>query len=335
MATSIRMPSLGASMTEGVVARWLKRKGEWVEEGEPVVEVETDKVVYEVESPAGGFLHPVVPEERAAPVGGLVGYLLSPGEEPPATVAIEEAVTRPKPPLAERAAPAYEVVPMRGVRRVVSDNMLRSLQQTALYTICLDADVTELVDRRRRLFEGASKLRVSFIDIVIKAVAEVLGRHPRLNAVVEDGEIRVLRDINIGFAVALDEGVLVPVVCNADRKSLAEIARTTRGLARRARENKLTLDDIQGGTFTVTAPGFVDVCTPILNYPECAILGVGRIAEKPALYQGQIVPRSITVLSLSLDHRAVDGAPAAAFLRRLQQLLERPEPLFAGVQPQQ
>ena len=331
MATPIRMPSLGASMTEGAVARWLKGKGEWVEEGEPVVEVETDKVIYEVESPAGGFLHPVVAEEGSAPVGGLVGYLLASGEEPPTTVGVAEMASEPGPLVAERPAPVYEVVPMRGVRRVVSDNMLRSLQQTAQYTICLEADVTELVELRRRLFEGPSRLRVSFVDIVIKAVAELLRRHPRLNAVMVDGEIRVLKDINIGFAVALDEGLVVPVVRNADRRGLEEIARTTRDLARRARENKLLLDEIQGGSFTVTAPGFVDACTPILNYPECAILAVGRIAEKPALYQGQIVPRSMTVLSLSLDHRAVDGAPAASFLRRLHQLLERPEPLFAGL----
>jgi pyruvate dehydrogenase E2 component (dihydrolipoamide acetyltransferase) len=208
--------------------------------------------------------------------------------------------------------------------------MMQSLQQTAQYTICVDADLTDLVHLRRQLFEGPNKLRVGFIDIAIKAVAEILKRYPRLNAVVVNDEIRVLQDINIRFAVALNEGLVVPVVHNADRKSLPEIAQATRDLAQRAREHKLTLDEIQGGTFTVTAPGFVDVCTPILYYPECAILGVGRIAERPAVHEGQIVPRSMVMLSLSLDHRAVDGAPAAAFLHRLQQLLERPQSLFEG-----
>ena len=329
MATPIRMPSLGAGMTDGLVANWLKGNGDWVDEGEPLVEVETDKIVYAMESPSSGLLHRVVEEEAPAPVGGVLGFLLARGEDLPTPGEIEDAVS----PI-EQAEPGpveYEVVPLTGVRKVVSDNMMRSLQRTAQYTICVDADVTELVKRRRQLFEGSEKLRVSLVDMVIKAVAEVLKRHPRLNAVWVDDEIRMCKEVNISFAVALNEGLVVPVVRNADSKSLAEIAQTTRALARRARSNKLTLDETRGGTFTVTAPGFVDACTPILNYPECAILGVGRIVEKPVVYQGEIVPRSVVVLSLSLDHRAVDGAPAAAFLHRLQRLLEDPGRLFEGL----
>lgn len=328
MAMPVRMPSLGAAMAEGMVARWLKEDGEWVKEGEPVVEVETDKIVYEVECPASGLLHRVVAEEASAPVGGVLGYLLERGESAPRIVAEEgDAAESPSPP--DGVAPIVrEVIPLRGVRKVVADNMLRSTQRTALYTICVDADMTELMDCRRQLLEGPRKLKVSLIDVAIKASAEVLKHHPRLNAVWEGGEVHVCDEVNIGFAVALDEGLVVPVVRNADRKSLAEIARTTRDLAQRARRNKLTVDEIKGGTFTVTAPGFVDVCTPILNYPECAILGIGRVVEKPVVYQGRIVPRSVVVLSLSLDHRAVDGAPAAAFLHRLQRLLEAPGSLF-------
>lgn len=316
-------------MAEGLVARWLKKDGEWVRDGEPVVEVETDKIVYEVEAPTSGLLHRIVAEDAIVPVNGVVGYLLERGEATPEGLGNTVTST-----FAARDVPVtgdYEVLPMRSVRKVVSDNMVRSLQMTAQYTICLDADVTEIGRRRKELFEGPQKLRVSLVDVAIKASAEVLRRYPRLNAVWVGDEVRICKEINISFAVALDEGLVVPVVRHADRKNLVEISWETKDLAQRARSNKLTLDEIRGGTFSVTAPGYVDVCTPILNYPQCGILGLGRVVERPSVYQGQIVPRSIVTLSLSLDHRVVDGAPAAAFLRRLQRLLEEPARLFDGL----
>jgi pyruvate dehydrogenase E2 component (dihydrolipoamide acetyltransferase) len=311
-------------MAEGILARWLKKDGEWVEAGEPLVEVETDKIIYAMDTPSAGLLLRVAVEESVVKVGGLLGYLLARGEAPPAADVPAESV----PVVDETPYGDFEPLPMRGIRQVISDNMLRSLQRTAQYTICVEADVTELEKLRKQLFES-KKLRVSLVDVFIKACAEVLKRHPRLNAVWVGDEVRICRDINISFAVALDDGLVVPVVRDADKLTLPDIAHATRDLAQRARSSKLTLAEIKGGTFCVTAPGFVDACTPILNYPECGILGIGRVVEKPVVYQGQIAVRSMTTLSLSLDHRVIDGAPAAAFLRRLHRLVEeQPAHLF-------
>jgi len=161
-------------------------------------------------------------------------------------------------------------------------------------------------------------------------VAEALKAHPILNAALVGDEIHLLGEIHIGMAVALEDGLLVPVVRDADKRSLQEIAQETRRLAQGAREGTLTVDEVTGSTFTVTNLGAygVDGFTPIINPPEVAILGVGRIVDKPAIHDGQIVRRSIMVLSLTIDHRIVDGAPGAKFLRTVKQLLESPYRLF-------
>jgi pyruvate dehydrogenase E2 component (dihydrolipoamide acetyltransferase) len=165
----------------------------------------------------------------------------------------------------------------------------------------------------------------------VKASARALGQHPRLNARLDENEIRLLPDIHIGLAVALDDGLVVPVIRNADQKSVAALSRERARLADRARAGQLTADEMSGGTFTVTNLGMYDIdgFTPIVNPPEVAILGVGRIVEKIVVYQGKIAQRAMMTLSLSFDHRLVDGAPAAAFLQNLKQRLENPAGLDA------
>jgi pyruvate dehydrogenase E2 component (dihydrolipoamide acetyltransferase) len=172
--------------------------------------------------------------------------------------------------------------------------------------------------------------KVTYTEVIVKAVAKALREYPRLNSSLTETGLVEHPEVNVGVAVALDDGLIVPVVRNADGKSLLEIARTVKDLGERARKNQLSRDDLTGGTFTVTNLGTlgVETFTPIINWPECAILGVGRIAERAVVRDGQIVARPTMWLSLTFDHRIVDGAPAAQFLSRVQRLLESPYLLF-------
>lgn len=242
----------------------------------------------------------------------------------------EDDVLRALEQRAEKAAPP-SVVPFIGMRQAIAERMMESLHSMAQLTLTAKADVTELVRLRDGLRERWD-LPISFTDLIVKATAVALREHPLLNSSLVGEEIVLHKEINIGVAVALDEGLIVPVVREADRKSVAEIHRTIRDLAERARRDALTVDEVTGGTFTVTNLGMygIDAFTPIINPPEVAILGVGGIAEELALVAGQVAVRSKMVLSLTIDHRVVDGAPGAAFLRTLVGLLEWPALIFVA-----
>lgn len=388
MATKIIMPKLGMAMTEGAVVKWIKRDGEAVNKGEPLVVVMSKKISYQIEAPASGIVRHVVREKETRPVGAVIGYVLEPGEEmpeipppapPPAEKVAAPAPTpapasapAPSPPEAQpfilaspaarrlaqehgidlsrvkgtgpggriserdvlaylealKAAPAGRSIPFLGMRQAIAQRMVESLQTMAQVTLMTEADVTELVRLRERL---RKRFEVSYTDLIIKTVATALREHPYLNATLVGEEIRLLSEIHIGMAVALEDGLIVPVIRDADKKSLEEIARETKRLAEAARAGTLTVDEVTGSTFTITNLGMYDIdgFTPIINPPECAILGVGRIVEKPAVYGGEIVKRSMMTLSLTFDHRLVDGAPAAAFLQRVKELLETPSLIFA------
>ncbi|MGH7880815.1 MAG: dihydrolipoamide acetyltransferase family protein, partial [Candidatus Binataceae bacterium] len=212
------------------------------------------------------------------------------------------------------AKPRLRGTPMRGMRKTIAARMQQSLRETAQLTISSEADVTAAVELRSRLMR---EFDFTYTDLMIHGVARALARHPRMNSRLADDAIISLAEINIGMAVALDEGLIVPVIRAADRKDLRAIALETKELGERARSGRLKLEDVGGGTFTITNLGAfgVDVFTPILNLGEAGILGVGRIVEKPAVYRGEIVRRSMVALSLTFDHRIIDGAPAAAFLQ--------------------
>jgi pyruvate dehydrogenase E2 component (dihydrolipoamide acetyltransferase) len=226
-------------------------------------------------------------------------------------------------------APWPRTIPFAGMRQAVAERMTESLRTMAQVTLHVEADVTEMVRLRERLKE---QFDLTYTDIIIKAAAAALREHPVLNASLVGEEIQLIPEIHIGVAVALEDGLIVPVVRNVDGKSLSEIAGETRRLADGARAGTLTVDEVTGSTFTVTNLGMyeVDGFTPIINPPETAILGVGRIVEKPAIYRGEFARRSMMTLSLTFDHRLVDGAPAAAFLRRVKELLEVPALIFAA-----
>jgi pyruvate dehydrogenase E2 component (dihydrolipoamide acetyltransferase) len=222
----------------------------------------------------------------------------------------------------EAEAVPGERVPFEGIRRVVADHLWASLQGTAQVTITREAEASGLVDRRARLeagFEEASGARLSYTDLLIHETAQLLLEFPRLNAYL-DGESIVVPDaVHMGFAVALEDGLIVPVIRDAHRKPLVEIALERIALADRAVAGAIELDEIEGGTFTITNLGAfgADAFTPIVNPPQCAILGVGRIAERPWVVEGELSVRPTVWLSITFDHRLVDGAPAARFLEAL------------------
>jgi len=228
-----------------------------------------------------------------------------------------------------RPAEATADVPMSGVRAVIARRMAESHQTTAPVTLTTEVDATEFVIARERLKErlaGELGFNIGYNDLLIKLVAKALREFPYMNSRLQGDSIRRLSDVHVALAVDTDRGLLVPVIRDADRKGLAECARELREVVARAREGKALPDELTGSTFTITNLGMheIDAFTPIINLPEAAILGVGRIKPQPAVVDGQIAIRQMMWLSLTFDHRLVDGAPAARFLQRIKQIVEEP-----------
>jgi pyruvate dehydrogenase E2 component (dihydrolipoamide acetyltransferase) len=212
---------------------------------------------------------------------------------------------------------------------VIAERMLASAQGTAAVTLTSRVDATRLVTLREQLnreLAGQLGFRLAYNDILIKILASALKEFPYMNARQAEGAIRLMPHVHIGLAVDTERGLLVVVVRDADRKSIAQIARQTRDMAGRAVAGSITPDELSGGTFTLTNLGAfgVEAFTPIINPPEVGVLGVGRIEEAPMAYQGQIALRQRMALSLTFDHRLIDGAPAARFLARVRELVEQP-----------
>jgi len=239
-------------------------------------------------------------------------------------------VPEPKP----TAIPLAEPLPLTGLRGIIAERMSKSVHTTARVTLTTEADVTEFVKLRTLLkerLEPTLEFSISYNDLLVAVVTRALREHPYMNVRLTNEGIQSMSHINIGVAVDTERGLLVPVIRDTDQKGIAEIARIFRELATRAKAGKSTPDDLTGGTFTITNLGMfdIDAFTPIINLPECAILGVGRIREQPAVYAGQVCVRPMMILSLTFDHRLVDGAPAARFLQRIKQLIEEPYLLLA------
>ncbi len=237
---------------------------------------------------------------------------------------------------ADRAgeAAAEESVPYRGIRRKVGDHLVFSKRSAPHYTYVEEADVTELVGLRRELLSlhPEENVRLTYLPFIVKAVAAGLKEYPLVNASLneEKGVILLKKHYNIGIATATPEGLVVPVVKNADQKELLELAREIQDLSESVRSGKTKLENLRDGTFTITSLGSLGgvMATPIINTPEVAILGVHKISPKPVVRDGQIVIRQMTNLSLSLDHRVVDGAVGAAFLHHVLRLIEHPALIF-------
>ncbi|MFM8354601.1 MAG: dihydrolipoamide acetyltransferase family protein, partial [Gammaproteobacteria bacterium] len=250
-----------------------------------------------------------------------------------AGAATNTAATAPSRPAAVTPARSFSpgidtTVPIRGMRKTIAARMHDSLTTMAQLTMNMDVVMDDAVRLRTQLLDEwqADGLRITYTDLVIRAAAKALEKHPNMNSVFGEREITLKGTINVGMAVAVEDGLLVPVVQNANQRSMREIVAETARLAAAARDGKLSPDDLQGGTFTVTALGMfgVDSFTPIINAPQVGILGVNRIRDDVAWDGNTPVRQQRMMLSLTWDHRAVDGAPAAAFLGTIRDLLQSP-----------
>lgn len=240
----------------------------------------------------------------------------------------------------DRGIPVREVIPLKGMRRMAADHLAKSHAEVAAVTTLGEVDVTELVALRDRLLaepERTGGVRITYTPLLVKALAQALSRHPLLNAALaEDApEIRVYAEVNVGVAVALPDGnLIVPVVHQADRKTLAEVASRVADVTERARTGALKPEDVRRGTFTLSNVGMVrgvGWSTPIVHLPQAAILGTGRIEPKPVVRDGAIAIRSILPISLTWDHRIVNGVPVGQFLETLTDFLEHPGKLELGI----
>ena len=412
MAFEFKFPDIGEGLTEGEIVRWMVKEGDEIKEGQPLVEVETDKALAEIPSPRTGVILKILAKEKevvkvgqviivigekgeavAAPPSrpksvGVVGELEEAPEEIPAVpvlakaskLALESEHVLAAPAVralakevgvdidkvkgtgtegrvlekdvrqtAEaKAKPVEEVkevkkvkkydlygyvdrIPLRGVRRSIAKAMVKS-KYTAPHVSAMDeADVTELWqirEKEKKVAEGKG-IKLTILPFVIKAVIAGLNEHPYLNATLDDEneEIILKKYFNIGLATDTPEGLMVPVVKNAKDKSIFDLAQELAQLAEKARNRTINLADLKGGTFTITNYGAVRGIygTPIINYPEVAILGIGRIQDMPIVKDGKVVVRKILPLSLSFDHRVVDGAEAARFLNTVIVRLEDPD----------
>jgi len=224
--------------------------------------------------------------------------------------------------------PIARKIPFKGMQKRIADHMLRSHLEHAELCDVVECDVTEMVKLRQELNQKKylpDGKRTSFTPMLLKITAHALRQHPRLNGHIMEDEILILDDINIGIATDIGEdGLIVPVIFHVDKKPLNAVAEEVDDLVNRARNRKLKVAEVQGGTFTVTNHGIlgVDLGTPIINMPQIAILATGRIVEKPAVRDGEIVIRSFLWWSLTTDHRAINGAPAVAFLSTLGRIMD-------------
>ena len=225
----------------------------------------------------------------------------------------------------ELKAKKGKILPITGVRKIIAERMSLSHKTIPPVTYCMEVDATEMV-AVRRMFKERENIELSYNTLIIKAVAKALLDYPIFNSTVEGENIRLIDDINIGLAVATDYGLVVPIIHNADKKEdIRELNRVVRDLIERARLNKLTVNEVTNGTFIVTNLGMfkIDVFTPIIFPDQVAILGVGRMVEKPVVVDGQIKIKPILTLCLTADHRVIDGALAATFLNRVTEYLEK------------
>jgi pyruvate dehydrogenase E2 component (dihydrolipoamide acetyltransferase) len=237
---------------------------------------------------------------------------------------IERALAGPEP-------AAREPLPLTGLRGIIAERLSAGWRERPQVTLTTEADATNLVSARQQML-AETGLKIAYDAFLVKCVARALAEHPALNARLGPSGIELLPEINVGVAVDTERGLLAPVVRDAPKLTLRQVQDQLQALADRARAGRSLPDDLSGGTFTLTNLGMyeIDAFTPIINPPECAILGVGRILARPVGMNGQIVLRDMLALSLSFDHRLVDGGPAARFLQRVKQWIERPFALFAG-----
>ena len=337
MPIEITMPRVSEDATDGILVAWRVGQGEPVARGQVVAEVETDKAVVELEAPTAGVLaFQAAQPGQCIAAGGLVAALAAEGESVEdvrdgyAHRAGPEAAMPARGPEAGGSCPAdvLRAIPICGTRRAVATRMLRSTREMPQYHVTVDCDAEALVTARRALKRKKQTRNVQINAILLKCAAAALKVHPMVNATIVGDVIYQHARFDIAVAVAVADGVVAPVVREVAGRSLAEISAELDALVEAARGRRLRREQLQGGTFTVSALGSYGVhdFTAIVIPPQVAILAVGAIREVPVIRDGAVVPGQRIALTLSADHRAVDGAVAADFMRTLQSVVEDPEP---------
>jgi 2-oxoglutarate dehydrogenase E2 component (dihydrolipoamide succinyltransferase) len=411
MAIEIKVPAVGESITEGTLARWLKKDGDLVRADEPLFELETEKATSEVAAPANGRLRIKVKEGQTVAIGTVVGILEAAADAPPpqpkpaaaAPAKKEEENARTQPPAAvppspaarrlaadegidlaqvagsgpkgritkedlvtylERSKSAPEPAPtavaspppapapaappepaaagretrqrMSSIRQRIAERLVASQKTTATLTTFNEADLSALLALRGRYkerFQEKHKVGLGFMSFFVKACVEALKAFPLVNARIDGSDIVFHNYYDIGVAVSTEKGLMVPVLRGADRLSFAQIEKGIAELAQKARDGKISVNDLTGGTFTITNGGVFGslLSTPILNPPQSAILGMHTIQKRPVAVDDQVVVRPMMYLALSYDHRLIDGREAVLFLVRVKECVEAPERLLLEV----
>jgi 2-oxoglutarate dehydrogenase E2 component (dihydrolipoamide succinyltransferase) len=365
----ITVPSVGESVTQGILSSWLKPAGSQVEEGSDLFELETDKATVTVPAPATGALSITVTAGTEVTIGQVVGSIdteaagaspaaptapapaartsAAPAPAPPAASPKPVPKAEPTPPPAARSVPHPEIaaaaggaarrVPMTSLRKRIAERLVEAQHATASLTTFNEVNLQKVVDLRGRYkeeFERAHGVKLGFMSFFVKACTLALAEMPVVGARIEDGEIVYPESMDIGVAVSTDRGLLVPVIRGADRLGLAALESAIADLAARARDRKILPDELVGGTFSITNGGVFGslLSTPLLNYPQSAILGMHTIQRRPIAEEGPggevVVVRPMMYLALTYDHRLIDGKEAVSYLKRVKELVEDPWRLF-------
>jgi 2-oxoglutarate dehydrogenase E2 component (dihydrolipoamide succinyltransferase) len=364
MNIEVKIPSAGESITSGVLSIWHKKNGERVSRDELLFTLETDKVSQEVMAADSGILHTKVAEGEEVKIGQVVAEIepAAAGAPAPTPAAVEEkapapVVEAPKaaapvstpPPAAKAPAPAPKPTEtlsaptdsratrkkLSPLRRKIATQLVMAQQTAAILTTFNECDMSAIMALRKELQEDFSKkhgVKLGFMSFFIKAVVDALQAIPSINSRIDGDELVMNNAYDIGVAVGTERGLIVPVLKDCEKLSFADIETSLAGFATKAREGRISLEDLSGGVFTISNGGVYGslLSTPILNPPQSGILGMHKIQERAVVVNAQIVARPMMYLALSYDHRVVDGKEAVTFLVRVKDCLENPARLLLG-----
>ncbi|MEM2776513.1 MAG: dihydrolipoamide acetyltransferase family protein [Candidatus Bathyarchaeia archaeon] len=396
----IIIPRFDPAMKTGRIIKWLKNEGELVNKGEPMVVVEGEKTVFEVEAPASGVLKKIfyqagsevevlkpialigeidepIPKELIEEIEKIkvekkIELIEKPKIEKPPAKTFERVKASPlakklaeeyginleeikgtgpggritkedvlnaikalevKPTLTEASIPGLtfipiaKIIPLSRTRKTIAERLIYSLHEAASTTITTSVNFEKLLEYRENLKTSLGE--ISLTAFIVKAAAKALEEYQIFNSTLDKEEIKIFEEINIALAIHTEEGLITPVIKNSNKKSIVEISNNIKELTDKALQRKLSIEEVTGGTFTITNLGLydVEVFIPIINPPQTGILGIGKIKKKPIVINDQILIKPIAILTLVFDHRVVDGVPAAKFLQKIKNLLENPTEL--------
>ncbi len=348
MAVELVVPSVGESITEVEIGDWLKNPGETVAQDEPVVVIETEKVTVELPAPTTGTITEMLKRkgEKAA-VGDIIGYMEPNGSSPPQPRRGEPkrsegsgGVDQQKPlidqhhPVASRPPSSSEegreqVIPMTPIRRRIAERLVEAQKTAALLTTFNQVDMLSVMALRKQYqeaFRAKYQIKLGFMSFFVRACVDALKLIPQVNAEVRGHDVVYRNYYDIGIAVGGGKGLVVPILRNAERLSFGDIERAIADFAERAQANKLKVDELQGGTFTISNGGVYGsmLSTPIVNPPQSGVLGLHAIEDRPVARDGAVVIRPMMYVALTYDHRIVDGREAVTFLKHIKELIEDP-----------